>query len=115
MFLFFVVVNLDHWTQQPTIQARYFIKLTSFTFAKLTLFVQIYLEATIRKPSLYESLLDVGHDVVLQHLLALLLHHISLTASSKASRASLCLTDVTLITILILIMIDDDDGKIVNT
>ena len=73
----------------------------------------MHLEATIRKPSLYESLLDVGHDVVLQHLLALLLHHISLTASSKASRASLCLTDVTLITILILIMIDD--GKIINT
>ena len=75
----------------------------------------MHLEATIRKPSLYESLLDVGHDVVLQHLLALLLHHISLTSSSKASRASLCLTDVTLMTILILIMIDDDDGKIVNT
>ena len=28
----------------------------------------MYLEAAIRKPPLYEALLDVRHDVVLQHL-----------------------------------------------
>ena len=31
-------------------------------------FLQMYLEAAVRKPPLYEALLDVCHDVVLQHL-----------------------------------------------
>ena len=34
---------------------------------------EFYLEPSIRQPSLDESLLDVGHDVVFQHLLMLML------------------------------------------
>ena len=58
-------------------------------------FLQMYLESAVGQPPLDEALLDVGHDVVLEHLLPLLLCLVSIsTSGGKTTRPSLCLGGV---------------------